>query len=193
MLTIEPEAPLSDAPLRNSPTVRVFNASRMVKFWGGGRASRALANPGCSLSSAAFFNSSNLRMARFRKYGNGRTHRAVSSERVLATREVGLFCDAAAALNEALGISFANNLPGCSSHRVCVLHCFVGFAGVFTAAVVSGSVLDSFGGNTGVGAGKIEDVGFGNDDIVSVATGVAVGRIGGGIPGGRFIGDTALF
>jgi len=106
-----------------------------------------------------------------------------------------LFCAVAAKLNEAAGISFANNLPGCSSHRVCIRHCFVGFAGVFTAGVVSGSVLDSFGGNTGagVGAGKIDDEGFGNDDIGSVAAGAAVGRMGGGIPGGRLICDTVLF
>lgn len=184
---MDDDAPLSIAPLRNNPTVRVFNASRIVKFWGGGRVTL--------LSSAAFFNSSNRRIARFRKYGNGRTQRAVSSERVLAIREVGLFCAAAAKLNEAAGISFANNLPGCSSHRVCIRHCFAGFAGVFTAGVVSGSVLDSFGGNTGagVGAGKIDDEGFGNDDIGSVATGAAVGRMGGGIPGGRLICDTVLF
>ena len=110
-------------------------------------------------------------------------------------REVGLFCDTAAKLNEAAGMSFANNLPGCSSHRVCVRHCLGGFAGVFTAKVVSGSGLDSFCGNTeaGAGAGKIDDEGLGNDDIGSVATGAAVGRMGGGIRGGRLICDTVLF
>lgn len=106
-------------------------------------------------------------------------------------RDVGLFCDVAAILNEAAGISFANNRPGCSSHLVCMRHCFVGFAGVFNAGV-SGSDLVSFGG--GVRVGKIDDVDLGNGDIIgSVATGAATGRIGGGIPGGRFFGDTAMF
>ena len=109
-------------------------------------------------------------------------------------REVGLFCDTAAKLNEAAGMSFANNLPGCSSHRVCVRHCLGGFAGVFTAKVVSGSGLDSFCGNTeaGAGAGKIDDVDFGNDDTGSVAIEAVVRRMGGGIPGGRFIAETVL-
>jgi len=40
--------------------------------------------------------------------------------------------------------------------------------------------------------GNIEDIGFGDDVPTSVADGEAAGRIGGGIPGGRFfIGDTA--
>ena len=57
-----------------------------------------------------------------------------------------------------------------------------------------GHHLDSFGGNTGagVGAGKIDDEGFGNDDIGSVATGAAVGRMGGGIPGGGGGGGSAV-
>ena len=64
---------------------------------------------------------------------------------------------------------------------------------------------DLAGVDGGVRAGKIDevgmicdgndvkDIGFGEDDIAtSVADGVAAGRIGGGIPGGRFfIGDTA--
>ena len=101
---------------------------------------------------------------------------------------------------ESLFFVIANNRPGCSSLLVCVRHCFVDFAGVFINAGLSGSILDEsfFEGNgvvgRGVRAGKIEDVvgGFGNDDdgIVFaslVTTGAPTGRIGGGIPGGRFI------
>ena len=116
----------------------------------------------------------------------------------------------AAELNAALGISFANNRPGCSSQRVCVRHCFVGFDGVFAVMVVVMSVsADLAGVDGGVRAGNIEDidcievgvvcdgndvedVGFGDDIATSVVDGEAAGRIGGGIPGGRFfIGVTA--
>jgi hypothetical protein len=55
--------------------------------------------------------------------------------------------------------------------------------------------LDSIGGTSEVGvrAGKIDEVGLGNGDIIdSAAGGAATGRIGGGIPGGRLIGETAF-
>ena len=60
---------------------------------------------------------------------------------------------------------------------------------------MSSSIFDSIGGTSEVGvrAGKIDEVGLGNGDIIdSAAGGAATGRIGGGIPGGRLIGETAL-
>jgi hypothetical protein len=121
---------------------------------------------------------------------------------------VGLLFATAAELNAALGISFANNRPGCSSQRVCVLHCFIGFEGVFAVVVVMSFSADLAGVDGEVRAGRIEDIdsievgvvcdgniediGFGDDIATSVADGEAAGRIGGGIPGGRFfIGDIA--
>lgn len=79
-------------------------------------------------------------------------------------------------LNAAAGTSFANNLPGCSSQRVCVLRGFSGLA----EAVDNGksAALDAAAG--GVRAGKMEEVAcFGGVDVGPMGS-----RIGGGMPGG---------
>lgn len=84
-------------------------------------------------------------------------------------------------LNAAAGTLFAVRRPGCWSQRVCVLHCFVGLAGV-AVLVLSAVFGTAFG--CGVRAGRIDEVGcFGNGDG-TVACAATEGRIGGGIPGG---------
>jgi len=88
-------------------------------------------------------------------------------------------------LNAILGISLANNLPGWTSQRVCVLHTFPGLAGVVVVAEVLLEVDSFTAAAGGVRAGKIDEVveGFdGGDGATITAVG---GLVWGGMPGGR--------